>query len=209
MSGPGEQKTPGPFFFPDCPMPFKKTLFCLILLAALAGCSGTGREAVISSIRSGQGAGAIIEGVPFFPQDRYDCGPSALASVISFYGAAADLNEIRGRVYNERLRGTLPLDMLSYAKERGFEARYYKGGLDDLRQAIKKGEPLILFLNLGYDFYPVGHYIVAVGVSDKEGAVLAHSGTEQEKAYSFHELEAAWSKTGYSTLLIRPKGGTQ
>lgn len=187
----------------------KRTFIFLIFLVTVAGCAAPGREAVLSSIKSGAGTGAIIEGVPFFPQDGYDCGPAALASVISFYGAAAEIGEIKGRVYNEKLRGSLAMDMLSYAKERGFEARYYKGSLDDLKESLKKREPLILFLNLGYDFYPVGHYIVAVGMSDKEGAVLAHSGAEKEKAYSFRELEAAWSKTGYSTLLIRPKGRTQ
>lgn len=190
-------------------MQFKRSFLILILALSFAGCASPGRDAVISSIKSAPATGAVIEGVPFFAQDRYDCGPAALASIMSFYGEAADIDEIKGRVYNEMLKGTLPLDMLSYAKERGFEARYYKGGLDDLREAVKKGEPLILFLNLGYDFYPVGHYIVATGFSDSVGAVLAHSGMDREKAYGFKELEKAWSKTGYSTLLVRPKGRAQ
>jgi hypothetical protein len=37
------------------------------------------------------------------------------------------------------------------------------------------------------------------------GVVFAHSGTEKEQAFTMKELEKSWSKTGYSTLLVRPK----
>jgi len=155
----------------------------------------------------GPGAGHLIEGVPFYPQQRYMCGPAALASVIGYWGASVDVDEIARRVYDEGRRGALPVDMVIYAKERGFDALYYRGGFDDLRERLSEGTPLILFLNVGFRLYPVGHYIVATGYDDRLGAVLAHSGTAKDRVFTYRELERLWGGTSYSTLLVRPKGG--
>ncbi|WKZ33369.1 MAG: cysteine peptidase family C39 domain-containing protein [Thermodesulfobacteriota bacterium] len=186
-------------------MSLSKALFLSVLLLFISGCAPA-RDAVLESLRADPAAGAYIEGVPFFPQDEYLCGPAALAGVMAFYGAEESMDGVAGAVYNEKLRGTLPMDLLVYARDRGFETSYYKGGFKDLSERVGKGEPLILFLNLGYDIYPVGHYIVAVGIREKDGVVLAHSGTEREKVYGMKELQKAWSRTGYSTLLVRPEG---
>jgi ABC-type bacteriocin/lantibiotic exporter with double-glycine peptidase domain len=130
------------------------------------------------------------------------CGPAALASVIGYYSNAVGIEEVAREVYNERLEGTLPIDLFIHAKELGFGAEYYKGGMADLFEKLLESRPLILFLNLGVEAYPVGHYIVAVGYNDKLGVVLAHSGVEPMKVYSYERLIGSWSKTGYATLLI-------
>lgn len=176
---------------------FKKAFFAAIFVF-VTGCAGT-----VEVAKGPAPGGTIISGVPFFPQNEYRCGPAALASVIGYYGAGAQMDEVAREVYSEKLKGTLPMDLLIFAKSKGFEAKYYKGSIGDVRESLRRGEPLILFLNLGYDFYPVGHYIVAVGMD--EGALYAHSGTEKEKAFTLRELDKAWSRTGYSTLLVRPK----
>ena len=177
---------------------FKNVLFAAFA-AALLGCAGP------ADVVRPPAAGPYIEGVPFFPQDEYMCGPAALASVIGYYGSAAGMEAVAGEVYSEKLKGTLPMDLLLFAKGKGFEAKYYRGSLEGLKESLARKEPLILFLNLGYGFYPVGHYIVAVGMDEGAGVVFAHSGKEKEQAFTMKELEKSWSKTGYSTLLVRPK----
>ncbi|CAG0964230.1 hypothetical protein GPROT1_01050 [Gammaproteobacteria bacterium] len=177
----------------------EKVLPVLVFAALLAGCAGQHVP-----LRA-PGAGPYVEGVPFFPQDEYMCGPAALASVIGFYGASSGMDDVAREVYSSKLKGTLPMDLLIYAKGKGFEAKYYRGNLAGLKESLENGAPLILFLNLGYDFYPVGHYVVAVGMDEAAGVVFAHSGTNRERAFTITELEKSWSKTGYSTLLVRPK----
>lgn len=177
---------------------FKK-VFLAALAACLLGCAGQ-----VDTVKPAS-SGLYIEGVPFFPQDEYMCGPAALASVIGYYGSSAGMKDVAAEVYSEKLKGTLPMDLLLYAKAKGFEAKYYKGSMNGLKESLSRREPLILFLNLGYSFYPVGHYIVAVGMDEGAEVVFAHSGTEKEQAFTMTELEKSWSKTGYSTLLVRPK----
>ena len=187
---------------------FSKRAVLLLLLFILSGCVGFDSAAVIESIRTTPKSGAYIEGVPFFAQDTQMCGPAALASVLGYYkegsGSAASLEEIAAKVFSEKLDGTLSLDMLLYARSVGFNAEVYSGGFEDLKEKLDRGVPLILFINLGVDLYPIGHYIVLVGYSDTEGVVIAHSGLEREEVYSYGRLKRAWKRTGFSTLSITP-----
>lgn len=100
--------------------------------------------------------------------------------------------------------------MLAYAREAGFSAEVYAGSFKDLKQRLGRGTPLILFIDLGLDIYPAGHYIVAIGYSDAEQVVVAHSGLERDRVYGYTELESAWRRTGYSTLSITdgPESGS-
>jgi len=180
----------------------------VLLLAALVLPScGLLSNNLLKDIKNDPASFHVIEGVPFFPQNEYMCGPASMASVVGYWGLHEEMKDVAKEVYQEKLSGTLPIDLLIYAKDKGFEASYYKGSLDDLREKVSKKTPLILFLNLGYDFYPVGHYIVVTGYSDRFKAVVAHSGTESEQVFTYDDLLSVWGKTDFSTLLITPKGG--
>ncbi len=146
-----------------------------------------------------------IKGVPFYPQEDFYCGPAALSSILNFYGLMTNQEEIAKEVYTPKLKGSLTVDILNYAKRKGFYATFYKGSLEDLKQRIKARRPLILFLNLGSDFFPVRHYLVVVGIDDSEETITTYSGREKNKVYSFKALTKAWKKTGYGTLQVLPK----
>ncbi len=183
------------------------TLFFIFTIFTVAGCGGPGLRAVMENLDANPAHGVLIEAVPFFPQPQGElmCGPAALASVMGYYGDAGSMAAVAREVYHEKLKGTLPIDLFIYAKEKGFKAEYYKGGMEDLKVRLSQSTPLILFLNLGLKAYPVGHYIVAVGYNEILGVVLAHSGLEEAKVYGYGRLLSSWSKTGFATLLVTPK----
>lgn len=180
-------------------------LIPLIILIASCGLIRVSPDHVIEEIRENPGAGAYIDNVPFYAQEEYMCGPSSLASVIGYWDRNIPDEEIAAEVYDEKLKGTLPVDLLLYARSKGFEAVYYKGGIEDLKEKISLNVPLIVFIDLGYDFYPVGHYMVIVGYNDKSKHVIAYSGVNKNEVYSYSELHKLWSKTNFSTLLVRGK----
>lgn len=185
----------------------------LICLSAISGCAGVDTSKVRASIamETGLKSSAYIDGVPLISPDgdeessRYYCGPTALASILSFYGLGVDIDEIAGKIYRPELKGAITMDVFLYAKERGLQAKLYRGTMEDLKDRIRAGTPPILFVDMGYGFFPMGHYIVPVGFSDDYGVVLAHSGSDEALAISYKRLLRAWKKTGYSTILIRPK----
>src|SRR5690606_12988264 len=48
---------------------------------------------------------------PFFPQDRYQCGPAALATVLAAAGVAVAPDELVEQVYVPARRGSLTIEM--------------------------------------------------------------------------------------------------
>ena len=160
---------------------------------------------MLQEIRENPGKGVYIEQVPFYPQETQMCGPAALASVIGYWSRDFDSEEGVGDIYKAKLKGTLPTDMLLFARGKGFEATYYKGSIGDLKEKLSKNIPLILFLNLGFDVYPIGHYIVAVGYNDISEVIIAYSGLDKDMVIKYADLESQWKKTNFSTLLVKVK----
>lgn len=188
----------------------------LLLLILLTSCAvGRGGDGTADAFIVGGDNGAkrqeavYIEGVPFFPQKARKCGPASLASVINYWGGSVTMDAAAGQIFSKRMAGTLPMDMLIYAKEAGFDAMYYNGGFDDLKRKLSEKTPLILFLNMGYDLYPLGHYIVAVGFDDNAQTVSAYSDMDGKAVFTYESLDSAWGKTNYSTFLIKPMQPTR
>ncbi|MEK7679899.1 MAG: C39 family peptidase [Deltaproteobacteria bacterium] len=180
------------------------TVLVAACLLALSGC-GPRRAAVLKALNQGRARGVLIKGVPGFIQDKFMCGPASLASVMSFYGEQTGPDEIAQTAYLEGLKGTLMIDLLLYAKSKGFNASYYRGGIADLKEKLRDGKPLILFLNTGYGLTAKGHYITVFGYSDSADAVVAHTGIEKEAVLGYKELVSTWKTTNFSTLLITPR----
>ena len=181
-------------------------LFLFLILAA--GCASTGPAARLAEIRDAIGgspeSGALIEGVPFYPQKKFMCGPASLAGVLNYYGAGVEVDEVEGAIFTKEVKGALLMDMLLYAKERGMSASLYSGSLEDLKAKLRRGSPLILLLNLGASFLPAGHYIVVTGYDDRSESVVANSGRKESKRIGYGRLLRAWSLTDYTAILVTP-----
>ncbi len=142
--------------------------------------------------------------VPFFPDRTDQCGPSALASVLAFWGHPVDSSALKKEVYTARLKGSLPVDLLLAAQNAGFKAHLYDGSLPDMRAELVAGHPLIAFLNRGTSLLPVGHYVVITGFDEKRQGVYLHSGSRQNDFVPYKRFSKDWNKTDRSTLLILP-----
>ncbi len=125
--------------------------------------------------------------------------------MLAYYDEKPDLSEVSEEVFIDSLRGALVMDMLIYAKQRGFNAKHYSGSLEDLKAKVRDDKPIILFIKQGIGRASVGHYIVIVGFDDEEKVVIAHTGKESSDSIGYKRLLRIWEKTGYSTLLITPK----
>ena len=172
-----------------------RTLFLIVLVILLGGCAGLETQGT-------KGRGDVMLSVPFFPQDAYQCGPVSLAEVFNFWGVKVTPRKIAGDIFNTRLNGTLSMDMLLYPRKAGFKALVYKGGMEDIRDKIRKGYPLIVLVDFGFYVIEKNHFMVVVGYNNN--GVFTHSGKEKEKFFTYSELQRIWKKTGYWTLLIKP-----
>jgi ABC-type bacteriocin/lantibiotic exporter with double-glycine peptidase domain len=177
-----------------------------LLLAALAGALLAGCATVPGgSGADGTRADALVRlAVPFFPDDSDQCGPSVLASVLTYWGRPESPANLRRELYRARLKGALTVDLLLAAQGRGFAAEMAEDGLGRIRAELDAGRPVIAFLDVGMTVLAVGHYIVITGYDDGGRRFFAHSGMSRDKAITYDKFEKQWKAAGQWALLIQP-----
>ena len=144
-----------------------------------------------------------MPGVPFFPQQQYYCGPAALAMVLAWSGLPVNQADLVPVVYTPGRQGTLQEDIVAAARRFGRLA-VPTGDLRALLGEIAAGHPVLVFQNLGLDWYPVWHYAVAVGYDLKQGDLILHSGEESEDRLSLRTFELTWARGGHWALTVLP-----
>jgi len=150
----------------------------------------------------------IIVDVPFFSQEAYQCGPTALAIVMDYWhiktggGKWVTPEEVASSIYSPSARGVLAIDLEIYAQKHGFATEQYSGGLDDLKKRIDRGTPPIIFVDYGFLSYEANHFMVVTGYV--KGSVIVHSGRLKNQIVPDRQLEKIWSKNRHWTLLLKP-----
>jgi tetratricopeptide (TPR) repeat protein len=140
--------------------------------------------------------------VPFFPQDDYQCGPAALATVLSYYGEKVTPDVLVPEVYLPERKGSLQVEMLAAARRHGLISYQIKPSLEDLMREVQGGNPVILLQNLG--LRNGWHYAVAIGWDYDDGMLLLRSGEEKRKELRFPFNEFAWMRSGYWAMVTIP-----
>jgi ABC-type bacteriocin/lantibiotic exporter with double-glycine peptidase domain len=165
-------------------------------LITLAGCA---HAPAPSAIRGGE----VRLPVPFFPQTSDQCGPSSLASVLAYWGHPVEPRVLRSEIYQAKLHGTLPMDLMFGAQSHGLVADMHNGSLDELHREIDAKRPVIVYLNLGYTFMPIGHFVVVTGYNER--GVFAHSASHADQFFAVQAFEKKWSKTDHWLLVAHPE----
>lgn len=167
----------------------------VFLLSFFCSCAGP------SSNLSGQST-RVIDGVPFFPQEEYQCGPASLAGILNYYGWKISPADIAAEIFSRKAGGTLDMDMVFYARKKGLRAEKYRGTFEDLQAQIDSRRPLIVLIDQGFWVYQIHHFMVVVGYD--EGSIIVNSGKEERKFISRGSFSKTWEKTKFWTLRITP-----
>jgi hypothetical protein len=163
----------------------------------LSGCAG-------HSIKSETGSLAPrfeIEGVPFYPQKAYQCGPAAMAMALSWSGLPVRPEDLVDEVYTPARKGSLQPDMVTAARRHGRIA-YEISGMRALLAEVAAGHPVIVLENLGLSWYPVWHYAVVIGYDTGSETVFMHSGTTADRSLSAGVFYNIWKRSNFWGLLV-------
>jgi ABC-type bacteriocin/lantibiotic exporter with double-glycine peptidase domain len=180
-----------------------RTAAVLLLLAvSLAGCAGS----LPAGFSPPVGA-ARLANVPFFPQLDYQCGPASLAGVLNYHGKRITPDQVAQAIFRKNIRGTVTIDMVLYARDQGFSARWFNGSVAEIVEAINNGSPLIVMVDYGFSVVSQNHYMVVVGY-DPWG-IVANSGTSRETHISWSDFLPTWERAKRWTLRIEPKNSTK
>ncbi len=148
------------------------------------------------------GKGILIEKVPFFVQESYQCGPASLAGVLNFWGVSITPADIAAEVFSSSARGALGIDLALYAQKKGLQSDFYRGDAADLRRQLDSGRPVIVLVDYGFWVYEKGHFMVVVGYNDN--GFIVNTGASQMKFIAYDDFIRPWRKAGFWTLVIRP-----
>lgn len=136
-----------------------------------------------------------VPGVPFRAQEeRDDCGPAALASLLASRGREMAVADIRQAVYSPVLGGTLWSDLENFARGEGFATRSGRGDPDLLRRLIDAGQPVLVPIQAGSWGVSRPHYLVVYGYDDD--TLLVHAGTQGAVLIAAAEFLPRWEKMG-------------
>lgn len=147
-----------------------------------------------------------IRGVPFYAQEKYQCGPATLAMVLNASGASLTPDELRPQVWLPDRQGSLQPEMLAAARRHGFLALKLPPRLADLLAEIDAGHPVIVLQNRGLDWYPVWHYAVVIGYDLRAGEIVLRSGDQPREVMSLNTFDHVWKRAGRWAILALPPG---
>ena len=142
--------------------------------------------------------------VPFFPQDEYQCGPAALATVLTHSGVAATPEALVSQVYVPERKGSLQVEMLAAARRHGLVSYQLAPQLEAVLREIAAGHPVIVLQDLGLGPFERWHYAVAIGYDVPAGELVLRSGETRRQVLPFGVHEYVWKKSAYWAMVALP-----
>jgi peptidase C39-like protein/tetratricopeptide repeat protein len=178
---------------------------CAVLLAWLAGCAQLVPQTMGLRTAWPEAVPRRIEltAVPFFPQDEYQCGPAALATVLSHSGVGVTPEPLVSQVYLPSRHGSLQLEMLATPRRYGRVSYQLAPRYADLLREVAAGNPVVVLQDVG-PLFTQWHYAVVNGFDYASGSLWLRSGTVERQEMPFTYFERTWIKGGYWGMVVMP-----
>lgn len=175
----------------------------LLLVLLLVGCA-TQTRSLLTSATDTLPRRVELTSVPFFPQERYQCGPAALAMSLTAAGIPIAPDALVPQVYVPAREGSLQPEMLASGRRNGALSMTIAPRLDALLAEIAAGTPVIVLQNLSLPLAPLWHYAVAVGYDLDRAEIVLRSGTTEREVMALSTFEHTWARGGYWAMITVP-----
>lgn len=178
-----------------------------VLLPVLMSCASTPLSTAVLSADPARFSQAVnLEHVPFFPQELYQCGPAALATVLANTGVDVDDEALVPLVYVPARQGSLQPEMLAAARQFERLPLLLDPDLASVLDEVQAGRPVLVMQNLGLGFYPQWHYAVVVGFDLDRRELILRSGTVREYRVSLRLFERTWARADHWAFVVLEPG---
>ena len=179
--------------------------FLVLPLVMLAGCATPQTDRLLESATAFPRP-VELTAVPFFPQEAYQCGPAALATVLNGSGLNVTPEELTPQVYLPERQGSLQFELLAAARRHGRVPYVLRPQLEALTTEIASGHPVLVLQNLSLAISPQWHYAVIVGFDLARAEVVLRSGREHRHVTSLRTFEHTWRRGDYWAVVVLPPG---
>jgi len=178
--------------------------FLLPLILVLSACVARG-PFIAPSMAEGARTSVELDATPFFPQDRYQCGPAALAMTLGASDVTTTPEELVPLVYLPARKGSLQVEM--QATPRKFERLSYvlSPNFDSIVAELNAGRPVLVLHNYGLPAWPKWHYAVVIGYDSARDRFILRSGTKRRDEWRARTFMVAWHHAHrWAMVVLRP-----
>lgn len=177
--------------------------FAFFAILMTTGCASLHTDRILASAEA-LPEPVELTAVPFFPQEEYQCGPAALATVLNWSGIRVTPAELTPQVYLPERRGSLQLELLGAARRHGRVPYVLAPQLESLLAEVSSGNPVLVLQNLGLSWAPRWHYAVVVGFDLRRDRVILRSGPIRRHETPFKVFERTWRRADYWAMVALP-----
>ena len=141
------------------------------------------------------GQAVQLAGVPAFAQQDLQCGPAALASLLTSSGEPTTPESLTPDLSIPARQGSLQVALVAQARARLRVPLVLEPSETALIEALRAGQPVLMLLNLGVRSVPTWHYAVLTGFDPAQGYTL-NAGKSEPERYSRRQLLRRWDWAG-------------
>jgi hypothetical protein len=166
-----------------------------LALTILGGCASAPQSARIAE-NPPEGLPLRVELVetPFFPQEAYQCGPAAVATVLAAQGLDVTPEVLVAEVHIPERQGSLQAELRAAVRARERVAYRLEPELNAILAEVAAGHPVVVFQNLGLAVAPRWHFAVVMGYDLEAGEIVLRSGTIERHVNSMRLFERTWTR---------------
>jgi len=174
----------------------------LFVAVAVGGCAQRAPYGV-ADLPGGMPDRLELTGVPFFPQQPYQCGPASLATVLNATGLQVSPEKIAEEIFTPAKKGSFQVLMVGAVRHYG-RVPYIVGDFDSLLEEVAAGNPVVVLQNLGLNWFPKWHYAVVVGYDLQERILILRSGKNPRRIKPWSLFYHTWKRARNWAMVVLP-----